>query len=62
MSCGCKNKAMSSDLERQRRLAKNLAVMEQCMVELRIKADGSYTFNRAGAGGVGEIVEYIHYL
>lgn len=62
MSCGCENKKRASEYERQRDLAKKYAVMEQCLVELRLKGDGTYSFNKAGAGGVGEIVEYIHYL
>lgn len=62
MSCDCENKRKASELDRQRGLAKAYAVMEQCIVELRQKEDGTYTFNRAGAGGVGSIVEYIHYL
>lgn len=62
MSCGCENKKKASEYDRQRDLAKKYAVLEQCIVVLRLKDDGTYTFNRADAGGVGRIVEYIHYL
>lgn len=45
-----------------RKLAKACAVMEGCIVELRRCDDGTFTFNRTGVEGKGEIIEYIHYL
>ena len=53
---------MASERERIASLAKKCAVMEQCIMELRQKADGTYTFNRVGVEGDGKIIEYIHYL
>jgi hypothetical protein len=62
MSCGCENKKKASDLERMRSLAKKAAVLSGCIMELRKRGDGTYTFNCRGTGGSGEIIEYIHYL
>lgn len=62
MSCGCENKKIASERERIAELAKKCAVMEQCIMELRLKDDGTYTFNRVGIEGYGKIIEYIHYL
>jgi len=62
MSCGCENKRKASEYERMRKLAKACAVMEGCIVELRRCDDGTFTFNRTGVEGKGEIIEYIHYL
>lgn len=62
MSCGCENKKIASERERIAELAKKCAVMEQCIMELRLKDDGTYTFNRVGVEGYGKIIEYIHYM
>lgn len=61
MSCQCENKKRREDYEKQYNLAKKFAVMEQCIVVMCKKSDGSYVFTRLGERFEGEIVEYIHY-
>lgn len=62
MSCGCENKKRAGEYERMRSLAKKAAVLNECIIEMRMKDDGTYTFACAGSGGAGKIIEYIHYL
>ena len=62
MSCDCENKRRAAELERMRSLAKSAAKLRGCIMELRRRDDGTYSFNCRGAGGKGKIVEYIHYL
>jgi hypothetical protein len=62
MSCACERKKIMSELEHVRELAKKLAIMEQSMVVIYKKADGTYSFALADEEIQGEIVEYRHYL
>ena len=62
MSCGCENKKKAGEYERMRGLAKKAAILNGCIMELRLKDDGTYAFNCRGNGGPGTIIEYIHYL
>lgn len=62
MSCSCIRKKIMSELEHVRELAKKLAIMEQTMVVVYKKADGTYSFAPVGEDFEGEIVEYRHYL
>jgi len=62
MSCGCENKKKAGEYERMKSLAKKAAVLNECIVELRLRDDGTYTFSCRGAGGSGKVIEYIHYL
>lgn len=62
MSCACQNKNLASELERIRGLARKMAIIEQCVSEIRKHNDGSYSFNKIGYGNKGSIVEYRHYL
>lgn len=62
MSCGCDNKQRASEYERMRSLAKKAAILSGCIMEMRLRDDGTYAFNCLGTGGAGTIIEYIHYL
>jgi len=62
MSCGCEIKKAQSEKERISALARKYAVMEQTMVAVYLKADGTFSFAPAGESIEGEIVEYRHYL
>lgn len=62
MSCGCENKKRASEYERMKSLAKKAAILSECIMELRLRDDGTYAFNCRDTGGSGVIIEYIHYL
>lgn len=62
MSCGCENKKKAGEYERMSSLAKKAAILSGCIMELRLKDDGTYAFNCHGTGGSGKIIEYFHYL
>ena len=62
MSCGCENKQRASEYERMKSLAKKAAILNECIMERRLRDDGTYTFNCCGTGGSGKIIEYVHYL
>ena len=62
MSCGCIHKKMMSEQKRVSELARKYAIMEQTMVAVYKKADGTFSFAPAGEEVQGEIVEYRHYL
>lgn len=62
MSCGCENKKKAGEYERMRSLAKKAAILSGCIMELRLRDDGTYAFNCRGTGGSGVIIEYVHYL
>lgn len=62
MSCGCIHKKMMSEQTRVSELARKYAIMEQTMVAVYKKADGTFSFAPAGEEVQGEIVEYRHYL
>lgn len=61
MSCGCEIKKMMSEQARVSELARKAAKMEQTMMAVYKKADGTFSFGPAGEIE-GEIVEYRHYL
>jgi len=62
MACGCRNKERMSALCKVRELAKKNAVLDQTMVTIYKKADGSYNFTAFGSDYEGEMVEIVHYL
>lgn len=62
MSCACQNKKLASELDRISRLARKMAIIEQCIYEVRKHDDGTYSFNKKGNGTKGKIVEYRHFL
>lgn len=62
MSCGCIYKKMMSEQTRVSELARKYAVMEQTVVAVYKKADGTFFFAAVGEEMKGEIVEYRHYL
>jgi hypothetical protein len=62
MSCGCENKQRASEYERMKSLAKKAAILNECIMEMRQRDDGTFAFNCRGTGGNGKIIEYIHYL
>ena len=62
MSCGCENKQRASEYERMKSLAKKAAILNECIMEMRLRDDGTYAFNCRGSEGSGVIIEYIHYL
>jgi len=51
-----------SEQDRVSELARKCAIMEQKMVAVYKKADGTYSFAPVGEEIKGEIVEYRHYL
>lgn len=62
MSCSCIRKKLMSEQTRVSELARKCAIMEQTMVAVYKKADGTYSFATVGEEIKGEIVEYRHYL
>lgn len=62
MSCDCENKKKRNDYDKQYALAKKYAIMEQCIVVMLKREDGSFSFCRIGEEVKGEILGYIHYL
>lgn len=38
-----------------------MAIIEQCVSEIRKHSDGTYSFNKLGYGSKGEVVEYRHF-
>lgn len=62
MSCGCRIKKAMSEQCRVSALARKYAVMEQTMVAVFKKTDGTFSFAPVGEEFQGEIVEYRHYL
>lgn len=62
MSCSCINRKLMSEQTRVSDLARKCAILEQTMVAVYRKADGTYSFAPAGEEIKGEIVEYRHYL
>jgi glycyl-tRNA synthetase (class II) len=53
---------MMSEQTRVSGLARKLAIMEQSIVAVYKKADGTFSFAPVGVEMQGEIVEYRHYL
>ena len=62
MSCSCERKKLMSEQTRVSELARKCAIMEQTMVAVYRKADGTFSFAPVGVEMQGEIVEYRHYL
>ena len=62
MSCACERKKIMSEQTRVSELARKFAVMEQTMVAVYKKSDGTFSFAPVGEEIQGEIVEYRHYL
>lgn len=62
MSCSCIRNKLMSERTRVSELARKCAIMEQTMVAVYRKADGTYSFAPVGEEIKGEIVEYRHYL
>ena len=62
MSCSCERKRIMSEQEHVSELARKCAIMEQTIVAVYKKADGTFSFAPAGEEIKGEIVEYRHYL
>ena len=62
MSCACERKKIMSEQKHVSDLARKYAIMEQTMVAVYRKADGTFSFAPAGETINGEIVEYRHYL
>lgn len=62
MSCGCRIKKAMSEQSRVSGLARKCAIMEQSIVAVFKKADGTFSFAPVGEEIQGEIVEYRHYL
>ena len=62
MSCSCERKKIMSEQARVSELARKCAILEQTMVAVYRKADGTFSFAPVGEEINGEIVEYRHYL
>ena len=62
MSGSCERKKLMSEQTRVSELARKCAIMEQTMVAVYKKADGTFSFAPVGEETKGEIVEYRHYL
>ena len=62
MSCSCERKKLMSELADTRLLARKCAILEQTMVAVYKKTDGTFSFAPVGEEFQGEIVEYRHYL
>ena len=62
MSCSCERKKVMSEQAHVSDLARKLAIMEQTMVAVYRKTDGTFSFAPVGEEIQGEIVEYRHYL
>ena len=62
MSCACERKKIMSEQQHVSELARKYAIMEQTMVAVYRKADGTFSFAPVGEEIKGEIVEYRHYL
>lgn len=60
MSCRCENKKRMSELERVSELARKAAILEQRVMAIHQRADGSYTFD--SDTHKEDIVELRHYL
>ena len=59
MSCGCDNKKFGQELERARRLAKASARMDDVVMVLYRKSDGTYDFAPETDEIDNEIIEYV---
>lgn len=62
MSCSCERKRIMSEQAHVSELARKCAMMEQTIVAVYKKADGTFSFAPVGEEIQGEIVEYRHYL
>lgn len=62
MSCGCDIRKEMGELERVSELARKVAMLEECIYVVYLKADGTYSFDKLGTEIKGRIVEYRHYL
>lgn len=62
MSCSCIRKKIMSEQDHVSELARKCAIMEQSIVAVYRKADGTFSFAPVGDEIKGEIVEYRHYL
>jgi len=62
MSCNCERKRIMGEQEHVSGLARKFAMMEQTIVAVYRKADGTFSFAPVGEEINGEIVEYRHYL
>lgn len=58
MNCGCENRKLSQELDRTRRLAKALAIMEDKTVAIYRREDSTYGFT-AELDTENKIIEYI---
>lgn len=59
MSCGCDNRRKSQELDRQRGLAKKLAMMEDEAVAIYLNEDGTYGFDVVSKEIDKKIIEYV---
>lgn len=59
MSCACENQRLGREIDRIRRLAKAMAVMEGKLVVIYRLPDGTYGFRCAGEEIEYPITEYI---
>ncbi|MDE5976545.1 MAG: hypothetical protein K2G69_08350 [Muribaculaceae bacterium] len=59
MSCGCTNRKLGGEYERIRRLAKSLAEMDDALVAIYARPDGTFGFDRADIAGDVKIIEYL---
>lgn len=62
MSCNCERKKIMSEQAHVSELARKCAILEQKMVAVYKKADGTFSFAPVDEEIKGEIVEYRHYL
>ena len=59
MSCGCENRRKSQELDRQRKLAKKLAMMEDEAVAIYLNDNGTYGFAGVSEEIDKKIIEYV---
>ncbi len=62
MSCNCERKKIMSEQAHVSELARKCAILEQKVVAVYKKADGTFSFAPVDEEIRGEIVEYRHYL
>lgn len=59
MSCACENRKLGQEYDRIHRLAKALAKLEDCLVAIYQRPDGTYGFTAEPSAINEPIVEYI---
>lgn len=62
MSCACERKKLMGDLERVSGLARKSAQMEEKVMAVYRRADGTYAFCGADELSGEDVVEYRHWL